>query len=55
MKGLKVSWDLCKDIGMLVHMFSFCKLLTMYVLDIFMLLKIPRLENIELLILCNAM
>jgi len=35
-------------------MFSFCKLLLVDVLNGFTLLKIPRLENDELLILRNA-
>jgi len=39
---------------MLVHRYSFCKLLVVYVLDGFTLLMIPRLENAELLILCDA-
>ena len=40
--------------GMLMHMFSFCKLLAMYVLDAFMLLETPKLKNLGLLILCNS-
>ena len=54
MEGLRVSWDWFTDIGMLAHMFSFCKLLLVDVLNGFTLLKIPRLENDELLILCDA-
>ena len=39
---------------MLVDMFSFCKLLATYVLDAFMFVMIPGLENAELLTLCDA-
>ena len=35
-------------------MLSFCKLLAICVIDGFMLLMIPRLEDAELLILCNT-
>jgi len=35
-------------------MLCFCKLLGTCVLDGFMLLTIPRLDNTELLILCDA-
>jgi len=35
-------------------MLCFCKLLAICVLDGFMLLMIPRLEDAELLILCNT-
>jgi len=37
-----------------LHMFSFCELPTICVLDGFILLTIPRPENAELLILCDA-
>jgi len=36
-------------------MLCFCKLLATCALDSFMLLMIPRLENAELLILCDVM
>jgi len=37
-----------------VHLFSFCKLLAMYVLEALMILMIPILENTELPILYDA-
>ena len=37
-----------------LHIFSFCELLAIYVLGGFMLITILRLENAELLMLCDA-
>ena len=37
-----------------LRMFSFCELLAICVLHGFMLLMFPRIENAELLILCDA-
>jgi len=44
----------CLNDAMLMHMFSFRKLLAMYVLDAFILLETPKLKNIGLLILHNS-